>query len=68
MTYTTQKQVRAAFWDAHPAHALMAVRSGRPSKRQNDQPVETRIAFIDFVDMLACNGHVSDSLAQRVTL
>jgi len=68
MEYTTQEQVRAAFWDSHPAHALMAVKSGRRSKRQNAQPADTRCAFVEFVDMLERNGSISRALAGRVTL
>lgn len=58
-TYTTQRQVRAAFWAEHP----------RPRKLTNgDYPTDTRVAFSDFVDMLERNGLISESLAQRVTL
>jgi len=29
---------------------------------------DTRCAFVDYVDMLARSGEISESLAQRVTL
>lgn len=61
--YTTQQQIRAAFW------AQLPQASGYyQSKRQNAQPCDVRTAFCDFVDSLARNGDISDNLAQRVTL
>jgi hypothetical protein len=60
-TYITQRAVRVAFWDTHPN---LLRRPGR----QNAQPTNTRIAFCDFVDMLAREGHISEALASRVTL
>lgn len=62
MTYTTQTQVRIAFWADHPQFRRV------PGKRQNDYPADIRAAFVDFVDMLCRNGTISDALAQRVTL
>ena len=62
--YTTQKQVREAFIDYADETGLTVYRS----KRQNDQPCDTRCAFVDFVDSLARNGGISESLAARVTL
>ena len=59
--YTSQAQVRAAFWEANPDVA-------RNPCRQNNQPTDTRCAFVDFVDSLARNGDISESLADRVTL
>lgn len=61
MNYTTQAQIRKAFWAAFPD----AVR--RPG-RQNEQPVDTRMLFCDYVDALARDGEISEALAQRVTL
>ena len=60
-TITTQKQVRALFWDAHPS---LDKRKGW----HGDYPTDTRYAFVDFVDCLARDGHISEALAQRVTL
>ena len=59
-TYTTQAQVRAAFWEAHP-YADAKTRCG-------DYKTDTRCAFVDYVDALCRNGDISDALAQRVTL
>lgn len=61
--YTTQYQVRTAFWLSMPVN-----HGYKTSKRQNQQPCDVRVAFCDFVDMLARNGDISDSLAERVTL
>ena len=68
-TYTTQKQVRAAFWDAHKG--LPGITSRRfPNYWGNGKMhnTDTRCAFVDFVDMLARNGDISEDLAGRVTL
>ena len=43
-TYTTQREVRAAFWQGWPEE------------------------FSAFVDMLQKDGHISEALAQKVTL
>ena len=65
---TTQKQVRAAFWDAHPSFDHQARAAGIRSKRQNEHCATVRCSFIDFVEYLHRDGQISDSLANRVTL
>lgn len=71
MTYTTQKQIRAAFWEAHPDLKRRVVDLGaglyRPAT-QNEYSTDTRCAFCDFVDALNKNGEISDQLANRATL
>jgi hypothetical protein len=67
--YTTQKQVRAAFWEAHegvPGITPRKIRnySGNGTMHNTD----TRCAFCDYVDSLSKNGDISEALAQRVTL
>jgi hypothetical protein len=57
--YTTQKEIRAAFYAEHPTA------SRRP---QNDQPADIRMAFCEFIDALHRAGLISDSLADRATL
>ena len=57
--YTTQKQIRAAFYAEHPTAKRRA---------QNNQPADIRTAFVDFVDYLHRAGLISDSLADRATL
>lgn len=69
--YTTQKQVRAAFWEAFPD---LPRRRHRYSWNSNDKTaplvhhVDTRCAFVDFVDYLERDGQISHGLADRVTL
>ena len=67
-TYTTQKQVRAAFWEAHPHFDEQCRAAGIRSKRQNEHCATLRIHFVEFVDALARNGEISEALADRVTL
>lgn len=60
--FTTQSEVRSAFWQGMPQ-----VWSKYRNKRQNDWPADLRVEFVDFVDFLARQGDISESLAQRVT-
>ena len=62
--FTTQAEVRQVFW----ASFADQFPGAHTSKRQNDQPVDIRCAFVDFVDELHRDGMISDALAQRVTL
>lgn len=63
---TTQKQIRAAFWQANPdaSRRKIPAYSGKGWMYCTD----TRVAFCDYLDSLARNGEVSDALAQRATL
>ncbi len=63
VTYANQSAIREAFWQAHPH-----LKRRGANVRQNAYPCDTRCAFVDFVDMLAKDGEISASLAQRVTL
>jgi hypothetical protein len=61
-TFTTQGQVRAAFWQGWQNRP-------RPKRQKDgDWPTDVRVEFVDFVDMLARDGHISEALAYRVTL
>lgn len=61
-TYTTQPQVRAAFWQGWTG-------CKRPKRLSSGEyPTDVRCEFVDFVDVLARDGHISEALAQRVTL
>ena len=68
---TNQKQIRAAFWAAHPDAPR---RRYRYSWNHNDKtaelvyPIDTRCAFVDFLDRLARDGEISQALADRATL
>ncbi len=70
MTYTTQNEVRAAFWAAHPRAQRRYVNGKtRPViAPQNEQPTDTRVAFCEFVDSLQRNGEITEALASRATL
>jgi hypothetical protein len=61
MTYTTQAQVRAAFWQGWPE-------GFKRGKLHNEYNATIRSEFSAFIDMLQKDGHISESLAQRVTL
>lgn len=68
-TYTTQREVRRAFWEL--CGHLPGVTPRRiPNYSGNGKMhnTDTRCAFADFVDMLSKDGRISESLAQRVTL
>lgn len=58
---TTQKQLRDEFWSTFPEVE-------RRKGSQNDQPTDTRVTFVDWIDQLARNGDISEALASRVTL
>lgn len=65
-TFTNQTQVRAAFWQGS---AFKQVRTPRGRYlTQNEYTADVRMEWVDFVDMLARDGHISEALAQRVTL
>lgn len=58
----TQSEVRTAFWQGMPQ-----VWEKYRNKRQNNWPCDLRMEFCDFVEMLRRDGHISESLANRVT-
>jgi hypothetical protein len=66
MTYTTQKQIRAAFWEAFPDLPRRKITNYSGDGKM--YPTDTRCAFVDFLDALNKNGQVSDKLADRATL
>ena len=67
----TQKDIRASFWATHPD---LPRRRYRYAWTQSDKtaelvyPVDTRCAFVDYVDQLQQSGEISESLALRATL
>ena len=68
-TYTTQSQVRAAFWRDYEQHHGISKRKIRNySGNGTMYNTDTRCAFVDYVDALARNGDISSKLAERVTL
>lgn len=64
--YTTQVQIRKAFWQAYPDadRRMITDYRGRGKMYKTD----TRSLFVDFVDMLERDGQISQELAERVTL
>lgn len=60
--YTTQDEVRHAFWLEHPQFRE------HKGKAHNDCPTDVRVAFVDFINNLYMSGDISPALAQRVTL
>jgi len=68
---TTQKQIRAEFWAAHPGLSRQRHRYSWSSSEKNAELVycvDTRCAFVDFVDYLQQSGQITESLANRATL
>jgi len=61
--FTTQAQVRKAFWQGNE-HLKHYVKS----KTQNEYKTTIRLEFCDFVEMLRSNDHISEKLANEVTL
>ena len=59
--FTTQAQVRAAFWQGWPA-------GFRRGKLHNEYSATIRSEFCEFIDMLARDDLISEKLAARVTL
>jgi len=63
---TTQKQIRAEFWAAHPTLSRVKIRDYAGTGRM--YTTDTRCAFVDFVDYLQTSGQISEALANRATL
>ena len=61
--FTTQAQVRSASWQGNK-HLKHFVKS----KIQNEYNATIRTEFVEFVDMLEKNDHISEKLANEVTL
>jgi hypothetical protein len=68
---TNQKQIRAAFWEAFPDLPRRRYRySWNPRDKTAELvfPIDTRCAFVDYLDQLQRAGIISESLANRATL
>lgn len=61
---TTQKALREEFWAIHSEFSS----DYQAKKRQNDYKCDIRVAWVDFVDMMAKDGQISEKLANRATL
>ena len=64
--YTSQRAIRAAFWDLGLAIQIICPRV--PGRTQNQYSADIRMAFVDFVDQLQKSGEISVRLADRATL
>ena len=56
----TEAEVRAAFWQGMPPNTRAAF------KHENDATI--RSEWAEFVDMLLRDGHITEALADKVTL
>ena len=63
---TNQKQIRAAFWQAHPDADRKRIRDHAGTGKMHT--TDTRCAFVDFLDNLSRSGQISEALASRATL
>ena len=69
--YTNQKQLRALFWATFPDLPRRRYRYSWNSRDKTAElvyPIDTRCAFVDFVDQLQRDGEISETLANRATL
>ena len=70
---TTQKELRKAFWQGYKTLnnidiiELYNEVTGKPLT-QNEYNATIRSEFVEFVDMLERNDHISEKLANEVTL
>lgn len=65
-TITNQPALRSAFWEANPG-LVCRTRRGKILP-QNEQPCDTRMAWVDFIDAAVGSGEISEALASRATL
>lgn len=69
-TPLTSRQVRSEFWKAHPQfrRGMMRQNGNWRPKVQNEYNATTRTAFVEFVDGLAREGRITETVASNVTL
>lgn len=60
----TLNQLRASFWDAYPCFADHY----RKTWRQNQYNATIRTCWVDYVDSMARDGQITESMASRATL
>jgi len=65
-TYTTQAQIRKAFWEIFPE--LPRKKITNYSGNGKMYCTDTRCTFTDWIDSLVKSGDIPDELAERVTL
>lgn len=64
----TQKEIRINFWGWLQETNPEIYQKGKKSKTQNEQVIDVRIAFTDYIEHLSRNGSISENLARKVTL
>jgi hypothetical protein len=64
--FTNQRELRRAFWDAHPKLPRRMIRSYSGLGKM--YPTDTRTAWVDWLDSLRANGEISRDLADRAEL
>ena len=62
---TNQKDLRRAFWQAHPQYSP---RKMSRAYRGYYHTTDTRVAWVDWIDSLSRDGQISEALASRATL
>ena len=67
LSFTTQRALRAAFWQAHP---YLDCRRSRPFGVAGGvmHCTDTRLAWIGWIERLRRDGHISEELGQRASL
>lgn len=65
-TYTTQRELRAAFWAAHPHLSRQRITNYSGTGRM--YPTDTRVAFVEWLDAIHRDGQCSTRLAACATL
>jgi hypothetical protein len=58
----TLKEVRTAFWNAHPQHTQIG------GTKANDYSTDIRVNFSDYLDLLHKGGQISNDLLNNATL
>ncbi len=67
----THKEIKALFWETFPNLPRRRYRySWNPSDKTAElvYPIDTRCAFVDFVDALHRAGQITDKQADSITL
>lgn len=67
----THKEIKALFWETFPDLPRRRYRySWNPSDKTAElvYPIDTRCAFVDFVDALHRAGQITDKQANSITL
>ena len=67
----THKEIKALFWETFPELPRRRYRySWNPSDKTAElvYPIDTRCAFVDFVDALHRAGQITDKQADSITL